>query len=222
MVGTPSNDLNIQTAGLIAFDGTSTFSGRTITAGTGISISNGNGVSGNPTISATTSGPTLIQSQTVSGVASVNFTSGFSFNNYQLVITNYKPATNASQLYLQVSVDGGANYISGTYQSMINWATGSSSNGATGIVIGMYLMLTVDSANNTSKGTYNLSNFATNGSGIYPEMTGTCLVSWNGGNFLGGTCFGENTNISSVINAIKIVPSAGNVSQGTFALYGIS
>lgn len=39
--------------GLIARTGSGTVSARTLTAGTGISISNGDGVSGNPTISAT-------------------------------------------------------------------------------------------------------------------------------------------------------------------------
>jgi pectin methylesterase-like acyl-CoA thioesterase len=47
-----SNDLNISQAGMVAFDGTATFSGRTLTAGTGITITNGSGVAGNPIISS--------------------------------------------------------------------------------------------------------------------------------------------------------------------------
>lgn len=45
------NALNINEAGIQSFDGISVFRGRTLTAGPGISISNGNGVSGNPVIS---------------------------------------------------------------------------------------------------------------------------------------------------------------------------
>ena len=51
-----ANDLNISQPGIVAFDGIATFSGRTLTAGTNITIINGNGVSGNPTISATGGG----------------------------------------------------------------------------------------------------------------------------------------------------------------------
>lgn len=43
----------LASTGLIARTGSGTVSARTLTAGTGISISNGDGVSGNPTISAT-------------------------------------------------------------------------------------------------------------------------------------------------------------------------
>lgn len=49
-MSTPANDLNISIPGIIAFDGVSTFLGRTITAGAGISVTNGTGISGNPTI----------------------------------------------------------------------------------------------------------------------------------------------------------------------------
>lgn len=52
-MSTPGNSLNIKESGLQSFDGVSVFHGRTLTAGAGISISNGNGVSGNPVISNT-------------------------------------------------------------------------------------------------------------------------------------------------------------------------
>jgi len=48
-----ANDLNISQAGIVTFDGTATFNGRTLIAGSGISIANGNGVSANPIITAT-------------------------------------------------------------------------------------------------------------------------------------------------------------------------
>lgn len=46
-----ANAVNAQTAGIQSLTSAGVWNGRTITAGTGISVSNGDGVSGNPTIS---------------------------------------------------------------------------------------------------------------------------------------------------------------------------
>jgi len=53
MPNVAGNALNITESGYVVFDGVDTFHGRTFQAGTGISLSNASGVSGNTTISAT-------------------------------------------------------------------------------------------------------------------------------------------------------------------------
>lgn len=55
---TTGNAINLSASGIAAYDGAGTFAGRTITAGTGITVSNGSGVSGNPTINAVGGGIT--------------------------------------------------------------------------------------------------------------------------------------------------------------------
>lgn len=59
-----ANSLNISEVGFQSFDGVSVFKGRTLTAGAGISITNGTGVLGNPTISLVGGGTAI---QTVNG-----------------------------------------------------------------------------------------------------------------------------------------------------------
>lgn len=52
-----ANSINANSTGLAAYDGAGTWAGRTIVAGNaGVSVTNGNGVSGNPAISVTGSG----------------------------------------------------------------------------------------------------------------------------------------------------------------------
>jgi hypothetical protein len=53
MAATPGNSLNITASGYVVFDGTATFTGRTFQAGSGISLTNASGVSGNTTIATT-------------------------------------------------------------------------------------------------------------------------------------------------------------------------
>jgi hypothetical protein len=87
-----NNAINLSAAGMVAYDGAGTFSGRTLTAGSGVSISNGNGTAGNPTISASGGGLTwtVVTGTTQAGVAS----NGYIANNAgQVVVT--LPATSA-------------------------------------------------------------------------------------------------------------------------------
>ena len=55
-MGKTANCLNISEPGMMAFDGIATFFGRTLMGGAGITITNGTGISGNPTISLTGGG----------------------------------------------------------------------------------------------------------------------------------------------------------------------
>lgn len=77
MPGT-ANDLNISESGYVTFDGIATFHGRTFQAGTGITITNPDGTSGNSTISSTASltdlhAPRFIVASSTSGTGA-NFT----------------------------------------------------------------------------------------------------------------------------------------------------
>ncbi len=48
-----NNSINLSQSGLTAYDGAGTFFGRTLQAGTNVSISNPDGIAGNPSISVT-------------------------------------------------------------------------------------------------------------------------------------------------------------------------
>lgn len=52
------NAINANGTGLATYDGSGTWVGRSVAAGSGISVTNGSGVAGNPTIAVTTGGLT--------------------------------------------------------------------------------------------------------------------------------------------------------------------
>lgn len=66
------NAIDLTQAGIVAYDGAGTFFGRTLTAGSGVSISDGDGVAGNPTITASGTVPITFDADTGTATASSN------------------------------------------------------------------------------------------------------------------------------------------------------
>lgn len=94
-----SNDLNISVPGFVSFDGVSTFNGRTLTAGTGISISNGDGISGNPVITASASSPDLHTARFI--VSAGGFADGANYGTIAAAITAAQAAGGNQTIFIQ-------------------------------------------------------------------------------------------------------------------------
>lgn len=71
---------NLNTTGILARTGTGTYATRSLAAGTGITITNGNGVSGNPTLSV---------NQSALSLNSIGVTGDINLNTYNLYTTGY-------------------------------------------------------------------------------------------------------------------------------------
>jgi hypothetical protein len=102
---TPANALNIGTAGLQSFDGTATFNGRTITGTANqIVVTNGDGVSGNPTLALATN----IQ------------VTGISFNSGTDILSAFTNATSFSPTITGSGASGSVGYTTrqGRYMRM--------------------------------------------------------------------------------------------------------
>jgi hypothetical protein len=221
-VGSGGTGLITTTAYGIITGGT-TATGNFQNAGTGTSgqyyKSGGASALGTWTSTSSIGNLVLIQSQTASSSSTLTFTTGITatYNNYMVVISNYKAST-SQNLLLQISTNGGSSYISSGYsggvnQSVWNSATLLNSNLTVGFLLGFSVTTT-----QPTNGVVYLQNF-TSGAG-YPMCQGQLTGVFNS-NF--GTCILSSLydTASTTVNAFQIGPSTGTLSTGTFTLYGI-
>lgn len=188
--------------------------------GTSGQVLTSNGAGALPTFQAAGSGNlVLIQSQSVSSVASVTFTTGISstYKNYLLFISNYTPATTSTNLEMQWSVNGGSSYVATNYLSgmaiiQYNGTTFTNFNATTF----SYLLDNTVTSSTGYAGTYQLASFQGSGQA---SMWGAANNSQLGSYWIQQ---GVNTSgATSAINAFKILSSSGNIATGLFTLFGI-
>lgn len=163
----------------------------------------------------------LIASKSASASSSITFTSGITsaYNNYFLQISNYLPATANTELLLRVSTDGGSSYIATGYNGGLdsfiwNSAVLTNATNTTGILL---IHDTVNSGYPSNTQLW-LNNLTSNTG--YPMFTGQGIAI-QGGNFSTGVICGLYNVTPTTVNAIQLIASSGNITQGKFSLYGL-
>jgi len=159
----------------------------------------------------------LLSSQSASGSASLVFTSliSASYNTYLLVWSNVQPATNGAKITMKVSTNNGSTYLATGYQSGIYFiAYNNSGTGISGVTTDYDISTSIDNTSFASGQLWltNTGNGAT--SQIYGNSTQI-----SGGITYAGIIVGTNTATS--VNAFQIIASSGNITSGTFTLYGL-
>ena len=175
-------------------------------------------------------GLTLIQAQSPSGVASVDFTTGISSTyNVYLIVGNLKPATDDVELWLRTDANGGASFdaTAGDYKYS---ATMVDSGGTTLLNSNSDTELVV--AGNTAA-SRSVGSDADQGAGFaiwmytpasaafakrfvwqsgYEQADDGAWICCNGGGM---------RNNTSAINAFQLLFESGNIASGHVALYGV-
>ena len=169
----------------------------------------------------------LIQEQVASNSADLTFTSGISgYDNYVLKFNNVIASVNNADLYIQFSTDGGSsysavNYITTGWQSLEGIGLSNISSIAQGCALATWGADFSLGAAYPTDGYFNLYNL-TSGS-IIKNVQAFSLGQGNSGGVHVVSC-NVNTQwqVTTAVNALKVqFSAAGNITSGTFKLYGV-
>jgi hypothetical protein len=168
----------------------------------------------------------LLSTQTASNSASIAFTGlTTSYSAYKILISNYVPVTTVTRFQLQFSTDNGSSWLTGTNY---NWCKKVIRPGGTNTVLNnnsVAILLDYQSFTKTAN-----KSSAYEITFINPDISiANPGVHWISGNWDNGggvpalvAIIGQGYySATQATNAIRFISSSGNLSSGTFNLYGI-
>jgi hypothetical protein len=183
-----------------------------------------NGAGALPTFQAAPSSGalTLVSTQTASSSANIAFTSIGSYTIYLLIFEDVIPATNNATLNGQISTNNGSTWITTNYQCGVNtFPYNSASFTNLNSTSNFLFSNALDNSNsahfaNGSVWLYNMNTVSVN---MHLSGTGSCYGTVAAAH-TGVIIMGSNPSNTNV-NAINLLMSSGNISGGTFKLYGL-
>lgn len=199
---------------------------RDLIAGTGITFDDT--VADELTINAAGGGGAweVISSQVVSTpVASVDFTSGIdgTYDNYVIEITGAVNDIDNRTVSVRLSNDGGISFITGTaYKTHLSTSiTASATVSASNNNAGSSFTIASSVGNDAGECYAALVNlFNTQSSSVNTSFSSQGCAADPAGNGRSASAFGLHDS-TEVHNAFRVLPSTGNITAGTFTLYGI-
>ena len=204
-----------------------TATGALQVASTGLSTSGyifvSNGSSDKPSFQQP--GWALLDTQTAANSATVNLTTLTGYTHYQIRCNNINPAAANGALYMRFSTDGGSNYdaSAGNYRHQrlemgSTTLTGARDGTTTTAFPWEVFTLLNSSATQTAAGIIDIYE---PDEGTSYTMITSKFVMWDGAN-LSCSCSIEGGYMSATaVNAVRFLMSSGNLTTGTFKLYGI-
>lgn len=167
--------------------------------------------------------PVLIQSQTASNVATIDFTTGVTgYTYYILECLNVLPITDNVDFQMQFSIDAGVTWTGGTNYIYFGLNPDSSANTFSGYKNVGTSQFAITPGNSNS------ANYAFNGiiqlfgfANLSKQITWSFAATTSALNTQQNLGAGRFTVSGSDVNGIRLNFSSGNISTGTFRLFGV-
>jgi hypothetical protein len=216
---------------LVGTDTTQTLTNKTLTSPTLTTPALGTPASGTLTNctglpSAQGTSLVLIQRQTASSSSSIDFTTGIdsTYDEYVVEFTSVVPASNAA-FWLRVSEDGSSwkagasDYNQSAPSTRDDGAAGGATFCSTGDVrIVLATTVSNSAADGGAAGTIRLYA-PSNSAG--KKLIGFYAAAQYGSGFFSASGFGRYQGTNNAIVGVRFLMSTGNITSGTFALYGV-
>lgn len=170
-------------------------------------------------------GWTLLETHAASSSPQIDFTNfSASYSKYFLDIDGVTPGTTSQDLYLLISTDGGATFLTATnyYWSHYTSLASGPSGGAAGAGEAQAKLtdasrMVTTSGTSLSGGIY-LANML-NGSKFFSFYGHQ--ISWPSATEVANVTVAGGYKVANTPNAVRLLMSSGNIAGGTFRLYGL-
>ena len=188
--------------------GTANDTAGRIAIGSNGTVLTSNGTTATWAAAAGGGGLTSLASGTLSGASVVLSSISGSYVHLQLLISNFKPATDGATFYLRVNADAGSNRYS-------NSVVGSSS--FTFNTTGWQVSQAQGNATDTGTIVVDLYNYTK--TGIWKTAESVAITDSGGTNYYTNQTLIYNQ--TGAITGLTMLPSGGNFTSGNYTLYGV-
>jgi len=197
--------------------------------GTSGQVLTSNGAGALPTFQANSGGSgtwVLLSTATASSSASIDFTSSIdgTYDMYAVAFQTVQPATNGVQFWSRMRSGGSFRSTAGDYTWAVGWYTTAASGENSSSDTEITLVASGRPLSNTStKGVSGLYYFSDpDSTTTHKRMWGT-HTSWDSasGILVSAYASGWLIGVTTAVDGIQFLMSSGNISVGTFQLYGI-
>lgn len=178
-----------------------------------------------PTCSVTAPALVLLETETASGSATLDFACPSStYDQYVFELANVLPATDATRLFVRVSTDSGSSFDSGNNYGTSDWrwtVGGTAAGGSVG-TSGIVIPATTELSNTAEEGlSGNLKFYNVNSTVSHKHVVGSLFFQGTSTLQVGVSQIGVYLSTSAITD-VRFLMETGNVATGVIRCYGIA